>query len=105
MSVCNQHLCYDIFYDHTFIDFEFIKQQLFIYFFADDFYVFLFGRNQVLLDDRFIQPTQIKRLCGRRRFTLAHECAHQILFQLKNDENKVACQTSMQRKEHIRCVI
>lgn len=44
--------------------------------------------NQVVLDQRFIQPGQVKRLCGKRRFTLAHECAHQILFQLESAEMK-----------------
>ena len=48
-------------------------------------------RNQVLLDSSFIQPGQVKKLCGKRRFTLAHECAHQILFQLESDEGKAAC--------------
>ena len=33
-------------------------------------------RNQVLMDASFIQPFQIRKLCGKRRFTLAHECAH-----------------------------
>ncbi len=37
-------------------------------------------KNQVLLDESFIQPGQVKKLCGKRRFTLAHECAHQILY-------------------------
>ena len=36
--------------------------------------------NQVLLDMSFIQPGQVHALCGKRSFTLAHECAHQILF-------------------------
>ena len=31
--------------------------------------------NQVLLDESFIRQGQIKKLCGKRRFTLAHECA------------------------------
>ena len=35
--------------------------------------------NQIALDKSFIQPDQVKKLCGKRRFTLAHECAHQIL--------------------------
>ena len=48
-------------------------------------------RNQVLLDSSFIQPGKVKKLCGKRRFTLAHECAHQILFQLESDECKAAC--------------
>ena len=48
-------------------------------------------QNQVLLDDSFIRPRQVKQQCGKRRFTLAHECAHQILFQLESDEVKVSC--------------
>ena len=48
-------------------------------------------RNQVLLDSSFIDPGQIKKLCGKRRFTLAHECAHQILFQMESDASKTAC--------------
>ncbi|MCD8334946.1 MAG: recombinase family protein [Clostridiales bacterium] len=45
-------------------------------------------RNQIVLDSSFIQPGNVRRMCGRRRFTLAHECAHQILFQLEKDESK-----------------
>lgn len=40
-------------------------------------------QNQVLLDSSFIRPGQVRKLCGKRRFTLAHECAHQILFPWK----------------------
>lgn len=47
-------------------------------------------QNQVLLDESFIQPGQVRKLCGKRRFTLAHECAHQILYQLESDESKAA---------------
>ena len=32
-------------------------------------------RNEVLMDRNFIEPSQIRKLCGKRRFTLAHECA------------------------------
>lgn len=39
----------------------------------------------------FIEPENIRKLCGKRRFTLAHECAHQILFQLDADDRKIAC--------------
>lgn len=46
-------------------------------------------QNQVLLDSSFIERGQIRRLCGKRRFTLAHECAHQILFQLESEETKL----------------
>ena len=48
-------------------------------------------RNQVLLDSSFVAPGNVRKLCGKRRFTLAHECAHQILFQLESDETKAAC--------------
>lgn len=49
-------------------------------------------RNQVLLDESFMKPGQVRQLCGKRRFTLAHECAHQILFQMESDEVKDACE-------------
>lgn len=49
-------------------------------------------RNQVLLDSSFIELGQVKKLCGKRRFTLAHECAHQILFQMELDETKRKCE-------------
>lgn len=48
-------------------------------------------KNQVLLDESFIKPGNVKMLCGKRRFTLAHECAHQILFQMETDEHKESC--------------
>ena len=48
-------------------------------------------RNQILLDSSFIEPSNVRKLCGKRRFTLAHECAHQILYQLESDEGKLAC--------------
>ena len=44
--------------------------------------------NQILLDLSFIQPGQVHALCGKRRFTLAHECAHQILFGMESDNDK-----------------
>ena len=47
--------------------------------------------NDVVLDKSFIELGNIRKLCGKRRFTLAHECAHQILFQLDADDRKVAC--------------
>lgn len=49
---------------------------------------FMLQESQIILDKSFIQPGQVKKLCGKRRFTLAHECAHQILFQLESDEMK-----------------
>ena len=42
--------------------------------------------NEVLLDSSFMEPGQVRARCGKRRFTLAHECAHQILFQMESDE-------------------
>jgi hypothetical protein len=48
-------------------------------------------KNQILLDVSFIQPGQVQKLCGKRRFTLAHECAHQILFQMEGDAVRSAC--------------
>ena len=48
-------------------------------------------KNQVLLDESFIQPGHVRQQCGKRRFTLAHECAHQILFQLESDKVKESC--------------
>ena len=45
----------------------------------------------MVLDKGFIEPENIRKLCGKRRFTLAHECAHQILFQLDSDDRKIAC--------------
>ena len=47
--------------------------------------------NDVVLDKSFIEPGSIRKLCGKRRFTLAHECAHQILFQLDADDRKIVC--------------
>ena len=50
-------------------------------------------RNQVILDESFIRSGNVQRLCAKRRFTLAHECAHQILFQLESEEVKASCET------------
>lgn len=49
-------------------------------------------QNQVLMDESFIQPGQVRKLCGKRRFTLAHECAHQILYSMEDEEVKSVCQ-------------
>ena len=49
-------------------------------------------QNQILLDEEFIKPGKIRQLCGKRRFTLAHECAHQILYQIESEEAKTACE-------------
>lgn len=48
-------------------------------------------RNEIVLDRSFIEPGNIRKLCGKRRFTLAHECAHQILFQMESNEKKCSC--------------
>ncbi len=45
--------------------------------------------NEIFLDSSFIEPQEnVHKLCGMRRFTLAHECAHQILFRLEPDTVK-----------------
>jgi len=49
-------------------------------------------RNQVILDESFILSGNVQRLCAKRRFTLAHERAHQILFQLESEEVKTSCE-------------
>lgn len=48
-------------------------------------------QNEVFLDISFFQPGNIQRLCGKRRFTLAHECAHQLLYHMEPDEGKASC--------------
>lgn len=45
-------------------------------------------QNQVVLDSSFVEPNQVRALCGKRRFTLAHEIAHQILFAMETEEDK-----------------
>lgn len=58
-------------------------------------------RNQIVLDSSFMQPGKVRKLCGKRRFTLAHECAHQILFQMEEDETKTALRRKYaERKVH-----
>ena len=42
--------------------------------------------TMVILDESFIRSGNVQRLCAKRRFTLGHECAHQILFQLESEE-------------------
>ncbi len=45
--------------------------------------------NDIIMDIGFIDtPEHVYELCGKRRFTLAHECAHQILFGLESEEEK-----------------
>lgn len=48
-------------------------------------------KNQVLLDTR-LAPNKLRdtNRC-RRRFTIAHECAHHILFRLESCENRAIC--------------
>ena len=47
--------------------------------------------GDVLLDDSFQDPCREKPLSDRRRFTLAHECAHQLLYRMEPDEQQHAC--------------
>lgn len=52
-------------------------------------YFYEMHANEILLDTSFIEPGEnVHKLCGMRRFTLAHECAHQILFRLEPDDIK-----------------
>lgn len=55
-------------------------------------YAIQLKRNQVILDTCFHNCERNSGLFRRRRFTLAHECAHQILFQLASDEEKSRCE-------------
>lgn len=50
-------------------------------------------RNQVLLDKSLAVFSDNIVGTRRRRFTLAHECAHQILFQLEAPEVQAACRS------------
>ena len=54
-------------------------------------YAIQLKRNQVILDMSFRNCERNSGLFKRRRFTLAHECAHQILFQLASDKEKEMC--------------
>lgn len=45
-------------------------------------------KNQIILDSDFLEVGKVRELCGKRRFTLAHEVAHQILFNLESEEEK-----------------
>ncbi len=47
------------------------------------------AKNQVILDSDFMEVGKIREFCGKRRFTLAHEVAHQILFNLESEEEKL----------------
>lgn len=44
--------------------------------------------NEILIDSRFITPYCLREHSGKHRFTLAHECAHQIIFGLESAENR-----------------
>lgn len=54
-------------------------------------YTIQLRRNQVILDMSFRNCEKNSGLFRRRRFTLAHECAHQILFQFASDDEKEMC--------------
>lgn len=47
--------------------------------------------DTILLDDSLKDP---KKLC-RRRFTIAHECAHQILSRMEENTKGSSCRTSL----------
>ncbi len=45
-------------------------------------------QNQIVLDSRFIEAGKVGERCAKRRFTLAHEIAHQLLYALESNEMK-----------------
>ncbi len=52
-------------------------------------YIYPIHANDILMDTSFIDtPEHVHELCGKRRFTLAHECAHQILFGMEPEETR-----------------
>lgn len=55
---------------------------------------FRLKRNQVLLDTSLYSEASDSITDHRCRFTLAHECAHQLLFQLESDAQKTICEES-----------
>lgn len=58
------------------------------------------AKNTVLIDDSLIKPfAQPDKNKGRRRFTISHECSHQILFRQEPNEQ----QQSMLRQYAGRC--
>ncbi len=46
-------------------------------------------KNQIIMDSDFIDPSKVRELCGKRRFTLAHEISHHILFSMQSEEEKI----------------
>lgn len=48
-------------------------------------------KSQVLLDTSLAPNLYRDANRNRRRFTIAHECAHQILFRMENAENREVC--------------
>ena len=47
------------------------------------------AKNTILIDDSLIKPfSQPDSNKGRRRFTISHECSHQILFRQEPDEQQ-----------------
>ncbi len=48
-------------------------------------------KSQILLDTSLAPNLYRDTNRNRRRFTIAHECAHQILFRMENAENRAVC--------------
>ncbi len=48
-------------------------------------------QSQILLNELFFWHDLREKLAGQRRFTVAHECAHQILYQMGEEEGLIAC--------------
>ena len=56
-------------------------------------------KNTVLIDERLMEPQQLfepDKEIGHRRFTIAHECAHQMLYRMesKNRRGEMDCRYS-----------
>lgn len=48
-------------------------------------------QNQILLNTSFLKCGPASKLKGKHRFTIAHESAHQLLYQMEDDAVKTAC--------------
>lgn len=55
--------------------------------------------NQVLLDEMFLGVKKGDSKWGQRRFTLAHEAAHQILYRMDEVENRFAARKAYSARQ------
>ncbi len=61
-------------------------------------------KNQIILDNSFVEIGKVEGLCGKRRFTLAHEVSHQILYHMQSEEekNKTSRRYSMRTSNEVK---